>query len=187
MWCDISHTKGIFTIFVSVDLIVYGWWGKPEATEALSLIFGRYGILYAAEILLPAFTMIFFFTEKGKSSSKALITGSVLLFIGVFAHRLMLMLPAFYVIPLSVSLPGAGIESWAYPVALGQLREGLPVFVNSWDYTPTLVEYAVALLPFGLVLFVVTGALKMYNFLPQKRVMSKSVCIKKYHNSKAID
>ena len=39
--------------------------------------------------------------------------GSVLLFIGVFAHRLMLMFPAFNVIPLSLSIPGAGIESWA--------------------------------------------------------------------------
>jgi len=56
-----------------------------------------------------------------------------------------------------------------YPVALGQFQEGMPVFVNSWAYTPTLVEYAVALLPFGLVLLVVTGALKLYNFLPQKK------------------
>ena len=54
-------------------------------------------------------------------------------------------------------------------MALGQLREGMPVFVSSWAYTPTLVEYAVTLLPFGLVLFVVTGALKMYNFLPEAR------------------
>jgi molybdopterin-containing oxidoreductase family membrane subunit len=165
----------IHFFFVSVDLVVHGWWGKPESSETLSLVFGRYGFLYAIDILLPAFTMIFFFTEKGKSSFMALMIGSVLLFIGVFAHRLMLMFPAFNVISLSLSLPGAGIESWAYPVALGQLREGMPVFVSSWDYTPTLVEYAVALLPFGLVLFVVTGALKMYNFLPQKRVMSKKI------------
>ncbi|OLN29592.1 NrfD/PsrC family molybdoenzyme membrane anchor subunit [Desulfosporosinus metallidurans] len=159
--------------FVSVDLIVHGWWGKPEATETLSLVFGRYGFVYATEILLPAFTMIFFFTEKGRSSYKALMIGSVLLFIGVFAHRLMLMFPAFNAIPLTLAVPGAGIESWVYPVALGQFREGLSVFVNSWAYTPTLVEYAVALLPFGLVLFVVTWALRMYNFLPQKSVKNQ--------------
>ncbi|MFZ3100638.1 MAG: NrfD/PsrC family molybdoenzyme membrane anchor subunit [Desulfitobacteriaceae bacterium] len=179
--------------FVSIDLTIHGWSGKPEALETLSLVFGRYGFLYATELLLPAFTMIFFFTEKGKSSYKALIIGSVLLFIGVFAHRMMLMFPAFNAIPLTISIPGAGIESWAYPVAVGELREGMPVFVNSWDYAPTLVEYAVALLPFGLVLFVVTGALRMYDFLPQKRVMSKhslssnrplpaSVTSKKSHN-----
>lgn len=153
--------------FVSVDLIVHGWWGKPEATETLALVFGRYGPLYATELLLPAFTMIFFFTEKGKSSFKALMFGSALLCIGVFAHRLMLMFPAFNAIPLTIAIPGAGIESWVYPVALGQFREGQPVFVNFWAYTPTLVEYAVALLPFGLVLLVVTGALKLYTFVPQ--------------------
>ncbi len=160
--------------FVSVDLIVHGWWGNPEARETHALVFGRYGVLYATEILLPAFTMLLFFTDKGKRSYKALMIGSVLLFIGVFAHRLMLMYPAFNAIPLSLAIPGAGIESWAYPVALGQLREGMPVFVSSWDYMPTLVEYAVALLPFGLVLLVVTGALRMYNFVPQKRVVSLS-------------
>lgn len=157
--------------FVSMDLIIHGWWGNPEAEEILSLLFGHYGYLYATELLLPAFTMLLFFTEKGKNSYKALMIGSVLLFIGVFAHRMMLMFPAFNAFPLSLSIPGAGIESWAYPVALGQLQEGMSVFVSSWAYTPTLVEYAVALLPFGLVLFVVTGALKMYNFLPRKRSM----------------
>ncbi|MDA8223980.1 NrfD/PsrC family molybdoenzyme membrane anchor subunit [Desulfosporosinus sp.] len=157
--------------FVSVDLIIHGWWGSTEAEEILSLIFGHYGYLYATELLFPAITMVLFFTEKGKRSYRALMIGSVLLFIGVFAHRLMLLFPAFNAIPLSLSIPGAGIESWAYPVALGQLQEGMPVFVSSWAYTPTLVEYGVALLPFGLVLFVVTAALKMYNFLPQKRSM----------------
>ncbi|SHI12618.1 NrfD/PsrC family molybdoenzyme membrane anchor subunit [Desulfosporosinus lacus] len=157
--------------FVSVDLIIHGWWGSTEAKEILSLIFGHYRYLYATELLFPAFTMVLFFTEKGKRSYRVLMIGSVLLFIGVFAHRLMLMFPAFNAIPLSLSIPGAGIESWAYPVALGQLQEGMPVFVSSWAYTPTLVEYGVTLLPFGLVLFVVTAALKMYNFLPQKRSM----------------
>jgi len=154
--------------FVSVDLIIHGWWGKPEAEEILSLIFGHYGYLYAIELLFPAFTMMLFFSKRGKNSYKALMIGSVLLFIGVFAHRLMLMFPAFNAIPLSLSVPGAGIINWAYPVALGQLQEGMPVFVSSWTYMPTLVEYAVALLPFGLVLLVLTAALKMYNFLPQK-------------------
>lgn len=168
----IAGSLVIHFFFVSVDLIVHGWSGSPEAKEILHLVFGRYGFLYATEILLPVFTMIFFFTEKGKNSFTALITGCILLFIGVFAHRMMLMFPAFNAIPLSLSLPGAGIEGWAYPVAVGQLREGLPVFVSSWDYSPTLVEYAVALLPFGLVLLVVTGALRIYNFVPQKRVVS---------------
>ncbi|EHQ89235.1 NrfD/PsrC family molybdoenzyme membrane anchor subunit [Desulfosporosinus youngiae] len=167
----ISGSLVVHFFFVSMDLITHGWWGNPEGREILSLLFGHYGFLYATELLLPAFTMMFFFIKKDKYSYRSLIMGSLLLFIGVFAHRLMLMFPAFNAIPLSLAIPGAGIESWAYPVAVGQLREGMPVFVSSWNYTPTLIEYAVALLPFGLVLFVVTAALRMYNFLPQKRVM----------------
>ena len=165
----VSGALVVHFFFVSVDLLVHGWWGKPEATEILSLVFGRYGLLYATELLLPAFTMIFFFTKRGKGSFKTLMIGSILLFIGVFVHRMMLMFPAFNAIPLTLAIPGAGIESWAYPIALGQFSEGMSVFVNTWDYSPTWVEYTIALLPFGLVLFVVTGALRMYDFLPQKR------------------
>lgn len=154
--------------FAAVDLLIHGWWGKPETHELFSLIFGRYSLVYATELLLPGFTMLYFFSAKGKSSYRSLIMGSSLLFIGVFAHRMMLMFPAFNAIPLTLSLSAAGIESWAYPIAVGQLREGMPSFVNSWSYTPTFIEYLVALLPFGIVTFVVTLAIKLYSFLPEK-------------------
>ncbi len=153
---------------VAVDLIVEGWWGKPGSRDVLSLVFGRYGGLYALEIVLPLFTLFYFFTRKAQSSFNSLIAGSILLFIGVFAHRLMLMFPAFNAIPLSLTLPGMDINNWPYPVAVGQFKEGVPIFASSWAYAPTLVEYAVALLPFGLVGFVVSVALKLYNFVPQK-------------------
>ncbi|MDA8226128.1 MAG: polysulfide reductase NrfD [Desulfitobacterium hafniense] len=154
--------------FAAMDLLIHWWWGKPEAHEVLSLVFGRYGLVYATEIFLPAFTMIYFFSQKSKSSFNMLILGCSLLFIGVFAHRMMLMFPSFNAIPLSLSLPGIGIENWAYPIAMGEFQEGLPVFVSTWAYSPTLVESTIALLPFGLVIFVIALALKTYNFLPEK-------------------
>lgn len=154
--------------FVAVDLLIHGWWGKPETKELFSLIFGRYGLVYATELLLPGFTMIYFFSAKGKRSFSSLILGSILLFIGVFAHRMMLMFPAFNSISLTLSLPAAGIESWSYPISVGQLREGMPSFVTSWSYVPSFIECMVALLPFGLVTFVVSFALKLYSFLPEK-------------------
>lgn len=154
--------------FVAVDLLIHGWWGKPETKELFSLIFGRYGLVYATELLLPGFTMIYFFSAKGKASYTSLIVGSILLFIGVFAHRMMLMFPAFNSVSLTLSLPAAGIESWSYPISVGQLREGMPSFVTSWSYAPSLIECLLALLPFGLVTFVVSFALKLYSFLPEK-------------------
>lgn len=153
--------------FVAVDLLIHGWWGGAEGQELFSIIFGEYGLVYATEILLPGFTMIYFFTKKGKSTAKSLVLGSVLLFIGVFAHRMMLMFPSFNAIPLSLNVAGTGIESWAYPVAVGQYQEGVSPFVSFWPYFPTLVEMALALLPFGVVLFVVSFFLKMYTFLPK--------------------
>lgn len=154
--------------FVAVDLLIHGWWGKPETHELFSLIFGRYGLVYATELLLPGFTMIYFFSAKGKASYTSLILGSILLFIGVFAHRMMLMFPAFNSVSLTLSLPAAGIESWSYPISVGQLREGMPSFVISWSYVPSLIECLLALLPFGLVTFAVSFALKLYSFLPEK-------------------
>ncbi|MFZ3171307.1 MAG: NrfD/PsrC family molybdoenzyme membrane anchor subunit [Carboxydocellales bacterium] len=162
----VSGALVVHFFLVSMDLIVHWWWGKPEAHEVLSLVFGRYGPLYAVEIILPAFTMFYFFSKKGRSSFNSLIFGSILLFIGVFAHRLMLMFPAFNAFPLSLTLPGTGVEGWAYPIAIGQFQEGVSVFAQSWAYTPSLIEYAVTILPFSLVFFVVALFLRLYNFLP---------------------
>lgn len=155
--------------FTAAELIVEGWWGTSGSQEVLSLVFGRYVGVYAVEIILPLFVMFYFFTRKAHASFNALLGGSILLFIGVFAHRLMLMFPAFNAIPLGLAVPGFNINHWLYPIAVGQFKEGIPVFASFWAYSPTLVEYAVALLPFGLVIFVVSGALRLYNFLPHKQ------------------
>lgn len=152
--------------FVGVDLLVHGWWGGHEAKSLLHLLFGRYGVLYGIELALLAFTMIYFFTPKGRSSFNSLLLGSVMLFIGVFIHRMMLMYPAFNQFSLNLAVGGG--EGWSYPIALGQFQEGLPVFVGFWPYAPTLVEYLITLLPFGLILCVFSLALRLYNFLPQE-------------------
>lgn len=152
--------------FVGVDLLVHGWWGGHEAKSLLHLLFGRYGVLYGIELALLAFTMIYFFTPKGRSSFNSLLLGSVMLFLGVFIHRMMLMYPAFNQFSLNLAVGGG--EGWSYPIALGQFQEGLPVFVDFWPYAPTLVEYLITLLPFGLILCVFSLALRLYNFLPQE-------------------
>jgi molybdopterin-containing oxidoreductase family membrane subunit len=157
----------IHFFFVSVDLLIHGWGGSVEAHELFSVLFGEYGMGYGAELLLPGFTMIYFFTQKGKSSRKSLILGSVLLLIGVFVHRMMLMYPAFNVVPLSFGINGTDIESWTYPISVGQYLPEGSGFVTSWSYFPTFLEMMLAFLPFGVVLFVVSFGLKLYPFLPK--------------------
>ncbi|MDN5362785.1 MAG: dimethyl sulfoxide reductase rane subunit [Moorella sp. (in: firmicutes)] len=154
--------------FVAMDLLIHWWWGSPEAIGILSLVFNRYAPVYLVEIALPAFVMVYFFSEKGGRSAGSLLLGCALLFTGVFAHRLMLMFPAFNQFPLSLSLAGMEVEGWHYPVAVGEFKAGAPVFAGSWPYVPTLFEVAVALLPFGLALLIISLLVSSYNFLPPK-------------------
>lgn len=156
--------------FVLVELIISAWWGAPSDKKLLSLLFGQYGPLYAVELILPAITMVYFFTKKARTSYSGLLFGSGLLFIGVFVHRLMLMYPAFNKFPLTIISSGTN-SGWAYPVAVGQFQEGMDVFVNSWPYVPTLVEWAVTLLPFGMIGLIITIALRFFKFLPDRQII----------------
>lgn len=164
----VAGSLAVHFFLLYIDFFVRWWWGKPEEMQILSLVFNRYGWIHLLEVVLPAFTMIYFFTPKADKSYRSLMIGSSLLFIGVFAHRMLLMFPSFNAFPLSLTIPGMNIEGWSYPVAIGQFKEGLPVFVSSWSYSPTLVEVGVTLLPFGLALLVIGWMLKNYNFLVEK-------------------
>lgn len=152
-----------------VDILMHWWWGKPEELNILSLIYREYGFLHWTEVLLPGFTMIYFFTQRGTKSPGSILLGSILLFIGVFAHRLMLMYPAFNQFPLSITLPGMEIEGWHYPIASGEFKAGTNIFVSSWPYIPTVTEIAVTLLPFGLALLIISFMVSKYNFLADKK------------------
>ncbi|MGI9862242.1 NrfD/PsrC family molybdoenzyme membrane anchor subunit [Moorella naiadis] len=155
--------------FVAMDLLLSWWWGSHASLGTLTLLFKRYGPLYLAEIVLPALVMVYFFTGRGVRAPGNLLLGCTLLFIGVFVHRLMLMFPAFNQFPLSLDLPGMGVEGWPYPVAVGVFRAGAPVFASSWPYVPSIAETLVDLLPFGLVLLIIALMVSTYNFLPPQR------------------
>lgn len=165
----IAGALAVHFFFVAMDLLIHWWWGSPEAIGILSLVFNRYAPVYLVEIALPAFVMVYFFSEKGGRSAGSLLLGCALLFTGVFAHRLMLMFPAFNQFPLSLALPGMGVEGWNYPITVGVFKAGAPVFAGSWPYMPTLFEVAVDLLPFGLALLIISLMVSSYNFLPQER------------------
>jgi molybdopterin-containing oxidoreductase family membrane subunit len=159
-----QEAMGIFTkiiagalfvhfFFVAMDLTIHGWWGEEAAAATLGQVLSHYAPLYALEIILLLIILLYFFTKKAAANRQGLIFGSFLLFIGVFAHRLMLMYPSFNVVPLTISLPGAGSKV-GISLATGKIAPGLPVFIQQWAYWPGWCELMVTLLPFGLVLFV---------------------------------
>lgn len=65
---------------------------------------------------------------------------------------MMLLLPAFNSIPLTLSVPGAREELWSFPISSGIFEEGQDLFLTFWNYMPTPVELCVNLLPFGVVI-----------------------------------
>lgn len=158
----------IHFFFLAVDLIIHGWWGGPQAEGLFAQLFGHYGLLYGLELALLLAAMVYFLAGRGQKSYQGLITGSLFLFAGVFVHRMMLMFPAFNDVPLQFTSPGTG-ASWSYPVALGQFRPGMEVFVDFWSYAPSWIEWGVTLLPFGMVGLVVSLALWKFRFLPEYR------------------
>jgi len=153
--------------FLLNELLIRGWWASPEELEPLRLIFAGYGWLYVMELALPAFTMFYFFTARGKASPGSLLLGSFLVFPGILANRFLLMPPAYNLFPLHLSLPGVEVEGWNYPVALGEYTPDGTVFVDFWSYAPSAVEIAVTLLPFAVILLTVSLLLRWGNFRPE--------------------
>lgn len=159
----------VHLFFVVTDLVIHWWWANPDELELLSLLFYRYGALYALEMVLTIFSMVYFLTSRGISSPRALLSGGLVLLAGVFIHRLNLLFPAFNHFPLSLTLPGAENEFWSYPVALGEFRPGDSIFVSSWPYVPSLWEIFIDLLPFALVLIICSWMISSYSILPNTR------------------
>ena len=78
---------------------------------------------------------------------------------------MMLLLPAFNSIPLT--LPVAG-KLWTFPIAVGTFTEGEDVFVRFWNYAPSAVEWIVGILPVGLIVFVMAGSAILFRLLPDQ-------------------
>lgn len=154
--------------FTVLELVPIVWANTAEGKALLDVIFRQFGLLYALELILPLLAMAAYATKAGRASAKVLGGASVLVVAGTFIHRLMLLLPAFSTVPLT--FPVAGAEGlWSYPIAVGTFTEGVDVFTTSWHYVPTLIEWAANLLPFGLVLVVIAGAMVIHPMLPAEQ------------------
>lgn len=150
-FCLLAHY--ILTAAELIPLLVNQ---TAENQALLGLLFGTYGWLYLPELILPAIAMVCF-SKKLTNRSGPLLTSSLLVIVGAFIHKLMALLPAFNTIPLTLEVEGVGL--WSMPVAVGTFTEGSDVFVTFWNYAPAPVEWAVCLLPLGITLAVVAGAM----------------------------
>ena len=146
--------------FSILELVPLKWSGTAESRELLELVLGRYGWLYAVEMVLTVVAMLIFFVPLSSASGKVLGCTGVLTLIAAFAHRMMQLLPAFNAFPLTLPITAGGETiQWSFPIATGVFAEGEDLFVRFWDYFPSAMELAVNLLPFGLVILLVAGSL----------------------------
>lgn len=158
VWSIIAYIAMSF-----LELIPIAWSGSQEGQHLLHLVLHTYGGLFWAEILLPFIAMLIFKFAPGLGKGPVFVAG-ILVIIGIFIQRMMLFLPAFNAFTLT--LPVAG-ELWTFPIAVGTFTEGQDVFVRFWDYAPSVIEWVLSLLPFGLIVFVMAGADILFRMFPE--------------------
>lgn len=151
-----------YIVMSFVEIIPIAWSGTQESRHLLHLIFHTYGLLFWLQILLPLAAMVLFLLVGSLDRALAAVP-CVLVIIGIFIQRMMLLLPAFNSIPLT--LPVAG-KLWTFPIAVGTFTEGEDVFVRFWNYAPSLIEWVAGILPVGLIVFVMAAAAILFRLLP---------------------
>ena len=145
------------------DFLVRQWWGNGREYDALMLVLKDNLHIHAIEVsfLLAGIIVL----AKKYDTFSGLVTGSLLLNIGILAHRYILFPPAYNLIPFRVPVVMAGESfEWEYPIALGEVRGTLldpqPIFVSYWNYVPSAVEVAITVGFFGLIAFVFLALMK---------------------------
>lgn len=165
----VSSVAALIMLFIyGNDFVIRFWWNTGKDFEALKLVFTRYPLLHAIEIVFILSSVYLFVRYPG--DRKRLIQGSLSVIVGVFAHRLLLLAPAYNNMPLKVPvISGSETVEWSYPIAVGQIKGTLGnprhVFSSYYSYFPSAVELMITA---GVMAFIVLSFLKLVEILPVK-------------------
>lgn len=124
------------------------------ASRATLDVIAAYAPLYAIELGLPIIAAVLLLTRGGKAGAAELGAASALAIVGMFAHRLMLLYPAFAAPTLFAALSNQPSPEWAYPMSTGQYATMGDAFAMTQAYLPSAVEWASILLPIGCAIAV---------------------------------
>ena len=145
------------------DFLVRWWWEAGREHDALMLVLKDYLAIHALEVIFLLLGIVILATRY--SSVSGLVAGSVIINLGILAHRYLLIPPAYNLIPTRIAVI-LGIDSfeWTYPIAVGEVRGDLmnpePIFVSYWNYVPSPVEVAITIGVFAIISFVLLFLLK---------------------------
>ncbi len=163
----VSAVSSIIMLFIYYnDFVVRFWWSAGREFDTLRMVFTRYPLIHATEVFFILLATIIFI--RYPRDAKKLIQGSISVIVGVFAHRFLLLPPAYNIIPLRVPvvLHNEAVE-WSYPIAVGQVRGSLlhpeNIFLSHWSYFPSIVEIIITA---GVIAFLILTFLILTRILP---------------------
>jgi molybdopterin-containing oxidoreductase family membrane subunit len=163
----VSAVSSIIMLFIYYnDFVVRLWWSAGREFDAVKMVFTRYPLLHATEMIFILLSAVIFI--KYPKDPRKLVQGSLSVIVGVFAHRFLLLPPAYNIMPLRlpVVLHNETME-WSYPIAVGQVRGSLlhpeKIFSSFWSYSPSLVE---VLITAGVMAFLALAFLSLTRILP---------------------
>lgn len=133
------------------DLAMVAMKGTPESGGVLAVL-GAMWPLYLSELLLPAAAMVILFTAGRKGSAGYGMAAAILAIVGIFAHRLMLLYPAYNAPSLYLTLSGTDAVTGAYPISTGRYLDWNSTFALGTGYVPSGQEWLAGLLPFGVAI-----------------------------------
>jgi molybdopterin-containing oxidoreductase family membrane subunit len=167
----VSAVSSIIMLFIYYnDFVVRFWWSAGREYEALKIVFTRYPLFHATEVVFILLAAIIFI--KYPKDPAKLVLGSISVIVGVFAHRILLLPPAYNIMPLKlpVVLHNETVE-WSYPISVGQIRGSLlhpeKVFASFYDYFPSSVEIMITV---GVMAFLGLAFLSLVKMLPVTEV-----------------
>lgn len=148
-FCAIAIAVHLVLALVDLALVVFE--GTPESAGIMAAI-GSNILLYLVELILPAIAMIMLFKMGKDGKKKPALIASILVVIGIFAHRMMLLFPAYDAPSLYLQLSGTNLTTGPYPISTGRYLDWDVTFANTIGYFPVGLEWLAALLPIGIAI-----------------------------------
>lgn len=146
------------------DFFIKAWYGAESATHVFNILMDSI-VIHIFEVLAPLLAIILL-NSKVRNSVSGVVVSGVILMAGVFAHRFLIMPPAFNAIPLTIKPPGFIDTYWSYPIATGKYVEGVSTIADYWNYSPTWVEFTIL---FGVVAYMYFVVALGASILPVKK------------------
>lgn len=141
----------VHLVLALIDLCLMFFEGTPESAGILAAV-GSNILLYLVELILPFIAMIMLFLPKNRGQKKLALIASILVIVGIFAHRLMLLFPAYNAPSLYLQLSGTDFTTGPYPISTGRYLDWDLTFANTTPYFPAGPEWLAMLFPIGLAL-----------------------------------